>query len=170
MCYRISQRALKLSTKGLRRMLCREFQRCWLFTGNWWQPVNHQLTGDASRNILKAWAPRQTYPQSRLLTILQVWNSDFWNVVLWIMQMSRKTVMTDPVNISTDSYIWNSAKASQRRPLRDLYKLGFIIASICGGLLLILTLYCLIIHKVSSCVSFKLKKSNVLLKFAKAFH
>lgn len=47
----------------------------------------------------------------------------------------------------TDSYDRNSAKASQRRPVRDLYKLGFIVASICGGLLFILTLYCLITHK-----------------------
>ncbi|KAM4737000.1 macrophage colony-stimulating factor 1b isoform 2-T2 [Anableps anableps] len=46
----------------------------------------------------------------------------------------------------TDSYDWKS-KALQRRPVRDVYKLGFIIASICGGLLLILTLYCLIVHK-----------------------
>ncbi|XP_040007779.1 macrophage colony-stimulating factor 1b isoform X4 [Xiphias gladius] len=47
----------------------------------------------------------------------------------------------------TDSYGRNSVKASQRRPVRDLYKLGFIIASICGGLLFILTLYCLITQK-----------------------
>ncbi|XP_015239194.1 PREDICTED: uncharacterized protein LOC107090375 [Cyprinodon variegatus] len=51
------------------------------------------------------------------------------------------------VQYFTDSYDWNSAKASQRRPVRDVYKLGFIIASICGGLLLILSLYCLIVHK-----------------------
>lgn len=47
----------------------------------------------------------------------------------------------------TDSYDWNSVQAYQRKPIRDLYKLGFIIASICGGLLVILTLYCLIINK-----------------------
>ncbi|XP_017264858.1 macrophage colony-stimulating factor 1b isoform X2 [Kryptolebias marmoratus] len=47
----------------------------------------------------------------------------------------------------TDSFGRNSAKASQRRPSRDLFKLGFIITSICGGLLIIFTLYCLIIHK-----------------------
>ncbi|XP_035994788.1 macrophage colony-stimulating factor 1b isoform X1 [Fundulus heteroclitus] len=47
----------------------------------------------------------------------------------------------------TDSYDWISAKASQRRPVREVYQLGFIIASICGGLLLILTLYCLAVHK-----------------------
>ncbi|XP_013871792.1 macrophage colony-stimulating factor 1b isoform X2 [Austrofundulus limnaeus] len=47
----------------------------------------------------------------------------------------------------TDSYERNSAKASQRRPSKDLYRLGFIITSICGGLLIIFTLYCLIINK-----------------------
>ncbi|XP_076022876.1 macrophage colony-stimulating factor 1b [Genypterus blacodes] len=47
----------------------------------------------------------------------------------------------------TESYGMNSVKASQRRPVRDLYKLGFIITSICGGLLLVLTLYCLIAQK-----------------------
>lgn len=52
-----------------------------------------------------------------------------------------------PTEYFTESYGRNSAKASQRRPVKDLYKLGFIIASICGGLLLILTLYCLITHK-----------------------
>ncbi|XP_049920839.1 macrophage colony-stimulating factor 1b isoform X3 [Epinephelus moara] len=47
----------------------------------------------------------------------------------------------------TDSYGRNSVRASQRRPVRDLYKLGFIIVSICGGLLFILTLYCLVTQK-----------------------
>ncbi|XP_022057614.1 macrophage colony-stimulating factor 1b isoform X2 [Acanthochromis polyacanthus] len=47
----------------------------------------------------------------------------------------------------TDSYDRNSAKASQRRPVKNLHKLGFIVTSICGGLLFILTLYCLITHK-----------------------
>ncbi|KAF1390330.1 hypothetical protein PFLUV_G00056940 [Perca fluviatilis] len=47
----------------------------------------------------------------------------------------------------TDSHGRNSEKASQRGPVRDLYKLGFIIVSICGGLLFILTLYCLITQK-----------------------
>lgn len=46
----------------------------------------------------------------------------------------------------TDSY---GIKASQRRPFRDTYKLVFIITSICGGLLFILTLYCLITQKKS---------------------
>ncbi|XP_056128906.1 macrophage colony-stimulating factor 1b isoform X2 [Lampris incognitus] len=40
-----------------------------------------------------------------------------------------------------------SAKASQRSPERDVYKLGFIITSICGGLLFMFTLYCLITQK-----------------------
>ncbi|XP_077578777.1 macrophage colony-stimulating factor 1b isoform X1 [Stigmatopora nigra] len=48
----------------------------------------------------------------------------------------------------TDSYVTWSEKASQRRPLRDLYKLGFIIASIFGALLLLFTLFCLIKQKV----------------------
>ncbi|MED6239580.1 hypothetical protein ATANTOWER_008198 [Ataeniobius toweri] len=47
----------------------------------------------------------------------------------------------------TDSYDWNSVKASHRRPDKDVYKLGLIVVSICGGLLLILSLYCLIVHK-----------------------
>ncbi|XP_004546133.1 macrophage colony-stimulating factor 1b isoform X2 [Maylandia zebra] len=47
----------------------------------------------------------------------------------------------------TDSYDRDSVQGSQREPVSDLYKLGFIIASICGGLLFILTLYCLITHK-----------------------
>ncbi|XP_063320689.1 macrophage colony-stimulating factor 1b isoform X2 [Pelmatolapia mariae] len=47
----------------------------------------------------------------------------------------------------TDSYDRDSVQASQREPVSDLYKLGFIIASIGGGLLFILTLYCLIAHK-----------------------
>lgn len=49
----------------------------------------------------------------------------------------------------TDSYGRDSIKASQRRPLKDTYKLIFIITSICGGLLFILTLYCLITQKKS---------------------
>nr|XP_015823713.2 macrophage colony-stimulating factor 1b isoform X1 [Nothobranchius furzeri]XP_015823714.2 macrophage colony-stimulating factor 1b isoform X1 [Nothobranchius furzeri] len=47
----------------------------------------------------------------------------------------------------TDSYERNSEKVSQRRPTRDTYKLGFILASVCGGLLITLTLYCLVMHK-----------------------
>uniref|UniRef100_A0A3Q2QA62 Colony stimulating factor 1b (macrophage) n=1 Tax=Fundulus heteroclitus TaxID=8078 RepID=A0A3Q2QA62_FUNHE len=70
----------------------------------------------------------------------------------------------------TDSYDWISAKASQRRPVREVYQLGFIIASICGGLLLILTLYCLAVHKVPAFVSCKLQKITcVLINFANAF-
>lgn len=52
-----------------------------------------------------------------------------------------------PTQYFTDSYDRNSVKASLRRPVKDLYKLGFIITSICGGLLFIFTLYCLITHK-----------------------
>uniref|UniRef100_A0A8C6TS43 Colony stimulating factor 1b (macrophage) n=1 Tax=Neogobius melanostomus TaxID=47308 RepID=A0A8C6TS43_9GOBI len=48
----------------------------------------------------------------------------------------------------TDSYGKDSIKASQRRPVRDTYKMVFIITSICGGLLFILILYCLITQKV----------------------
>lgn len=60
----------------------------------------------------------------------------------------RASEITSHMCFSTDSYGRKSVKASQRRPVRDLYKLGFIIASICGGLLFILTLYCLITQKV----------------------
>lgn len=49
---------------------------------------------------------------------------------------------------STESYGRKSATASQRRAFGDLYRLGFIIASVCGGLLCILTIYCLITQKV----------------------
>ncbi|XP_029011321.1 macrophage colony-stimulating factor 1b isoform X2 [Betta splendens] len=47
---------------------------------------------------------------------------------------------------STEAYGRNSATNSQR-PAAQLYKLGFILASVCGGLLFILTIYCLITHK-----------------------
>ncbi|XP_061760198.1 macrophage colony-stimulating factor 1b isoform X1 [Nerophis ophidion] len=47
----------------------------------------------------------------------------------------------------TDSYVTRSVKASQRRPMRDLYKFGFIITYIFGALLLIFTLFCLITQK-----------------------
>ncbi|XP_068608231.1 macrophage colony-stimulating factor 1b [Brachionichthys hirsutus] len=47
----------------------------------------------------------------------------------------------------TESYGRNSVKASHRKPVRDLYKLGFITASVCGGMVFVLTLYCLITQK-----------------------
>ncbi|XP_061590806.1 macrophage colony-stimulating factor 1b [Cololabis saira] len=47
----------------------------------------------------------------------------------------------------TDSYSQKSVQASQKGLSRDLFKLGFIITSTCGGLLFILALYCLIMHK-----------------------
>ncbi|XP_029995167.1 macrophage colony-stimulating factor 1b isoform X2 [Sphaeramia orbicularis] len=47
----------------------------------------------------------------------------------------------------TESYDRNSVKASQRRTVKNMYTLGFIITSICGGLLLIITLYCVITQK-----------------------
>ncbi|KAM3871763.1 macrophage colony-stimulating factor 1b [Diretmus argenteus] len=50
-------------------------------------------------------------------------------------------------HLTTDRAALSSVKASQSSPQRDLYKLGFIITSICGGLLLIFTLYCLITQK-----------------------
>ncbi|CAJ1084957.1 macrophage colony-stimulating factor 1b isoform X1 [Xyrichtys novacula] len=52
-----------------------------------------------------------------------------------------------PTEHLTESYGSNSEKALHRRKDRDLYKLGFIIASTCGGLLFLLTLYCLISQK-----------------------
>ncbi|XP_072223240.1 macrophage colony-stimulating factor 1b [Leuresthes tenuis] len=59
---------------------------------------------------------------------------------------------TEPSTESTTEYLTDSndrdsVKAYQRKPITDLYKLGFIITSICGGLLVILTLYCLVIYK-----------------------
>uniref|UniRef100_A0A3Q3EYN7 Colony stimulating factor 1b (macrophage) n=1 Tax=Labrus bergylta TaxID=56723 RepID=A0A3Q3EYN7_9LABR len=60
---------------------------------------------------------------------------------------STELFTESPTEHFTDSYGINSEKASHRRSDRDLYKLGFIIASICGGLLFILTLYCLITQK-----------------------
>ncbi|XP_054465442.1 macrophage colony-stimulating factor 1b isoform X2 [Anoplopoma fimbria] len=62
---------------------------------------------------------------------------------------STELYTESPMQHFTDSYVWSSAKASQRRPVRDLYILGFIVVSICGGLLLILTLYCLITQKIT---------------------
>ncbi|XP_042347622.1 macrophage colony-stimulating factor 1b isoform X2 [Plectropomus leopardus] len=52
-----------------------------------------------------------------------------------------------PTLYFTENYGRNSVNASQRRPVADLYKLGFIIVSICGGLLFVLILYCLITQK-----------------------
>nr|XP_043895118.1 macrophage colony-stimulating factor 1b isoform X2 [Solea senegalensis] len=60
---------------------------------------------------------------------------------------STTELFTETPTDFTDSYDRKSEKASQTRPVKDLYKLGFIIASICGGLLFILTLYCLITQK-----------------------
>ncbi|XP_054647137.1 macrophage colony-stimulating factor 1b isoform X1 [Dunckerocampus dactyliophorus] len=64
-----------------------------------------------------------------------------------IFGSSTEQPTESPTQHCTDSYVTRSVKASQRRPLRDLYKLGFIIASIFGALLLIFTLYCLITQK-----------------------
>ncbi|XP_034063499.1 macrophage colony-stimulating factor 1b isoform X1 [Gymnodraco acuticeps] len=61
---------------------------------------------------------------------------------------STTTLYTEsPTEYFTESYGRISVKASPRRADKDLYKLGFIIVSICGGLLFILTLYCLITKK-----------------------
>lgn len=60
----------------------------------------------------------------------------------------KKTNKKNIIFFQTESYGRKSAKTSHRNPVRDLYKLGFIIASVCGGLLFILTLYCLITQKV----------------------
>lgn len=147
---RISQKVLRRCTEGLLQRRCRGLQRCFLFTGSWSQPATHQWTGDASMNTQKPLVlpqSHQSYSQSHP-HILQVGISIFWKVLWWIMQMSRAIEITDFLSFSTDSYGRKSVKASQRRPVKDLYKLGFIIASICGGLLFILTLYCLITQKV----------------------
>lgn len=50
---------------------------------------------------------------------------------------------------STDRAERNLVKASQMSPERDLYKFGFIVTSICGGLLLMFTIYCLVIQRYS---------------------
>lgn len=77
-------------------------------------------------------------------------NLNFLGSLWWNTQMSAATAeITNRVSFPTDSYDRDSVQGSQREPVSDLYKLGFIIASICGGLLFILTLYCLITHKVS---------------------
>lgn len=55
---------------------------------------------------------------------------------------------TKSISFQTESYGRKSAKSYHKNPVRDLYQLGFIIASVCGGLLFILTLYCLITQKV----------------------
>ncbi|XP_053173471.1 macrophage colony-stimulating factor 1b [Scomber japonicus] len=88
--------------------------------------------------------------------------SVYWELVTtsdtpvdWRCQHEYTEVISSTTELSTesttqhytDSYGKKSVKASQRRPVKDLYKLGFIIASICGGLLFILTLYCLITQK-----------------------
>ncbi|KAM8864796.1 macrophage colony-stimulating factor 1b isoform 2-T2 [Spinachia spinachia] len=54
-----------------------------------------------------------------------------------------------PTPYFTDTYSRSSTKGSQRRPVRDMYMLGFFLVSICGGLLLILTLYCFIAQKIT---------------------
>ncbi|XP_057677472.1 macrophage colony-stimulating factor 1b isoform X1 [Corythoichthys intestinalis] len=60
---------------------------------------------------------------------------------------STEQPKASPTQGCTDSYVTRSQKASQRRPMRDLYKLGFVIASIFGALLLLFTLFCLITQK-----------------------
>ncbi|XP_056279269.1 macrophage colony-stimulating factor 1b [Pseudoliparis swirei] len=49
----------------------------------------------------------------------------------------------------TDGFGRSSAKASDRRPVRDVYLLGLILVSVGGGLLLVLTLYCLVTQKTT---------------------
>ncbi len=109
----------------------------------------HQLTGDASTNTQKPLAPPQNdYPQTQPQNILQVGIAIFLKVLWWIMQLSGASGITHYVYFFADSYGKNSVQASHSKPVRDLYKLGFIIASVCGGLLFILTVYCLITQKV----------------------
>ncbi|XP_061634674.1 macrophage colony-stimulating factor 1b isoform X3 [Phyllopteryx taeniolatus] len=63
------------------------------------------------------------------------------------LSSSTEQPKVSPTQGCTDSYVTRSVKASQRRPLRDLYKLGFIITSIFGALLLLFILFCLITQK-----------------------
>lgn len=96
----------------------------------------------------------------RALEVLSV----YWELVKkstspidWNCQLEYRETLSSTIEVPaesttqyyTDSYGRDSIKASQRRPLRDTYKLIFIITSICSGLLFILTLYCLITQKKS---------------------
>ncbi|XP_075883180.1 macrophage colony-stimulating factor 1b isoform X1 [Nelusetta ayraudi] len=109
--------------------------------------------------------------------------SDYWELVTksdvpldWRCQHeytesfgSTTELSTEPsTQYFTESYGRKSAKTSHRNPVRDLYKLGFIIASVCGGLLFILTLYCLITqkktfnpHRTSSHINFSRDLQNI---------
>lgn len=85
-------------------------------------------------------------------------------------QVFGASEITHYVSSSTETYGRRSVKASQRRPSRDLYKLGFIIASICGGLLFVFTLYCLITQKVPAASVFVISQITcALIKFNHAF-
>lgn len=149
MCRRISQRVLRCSTEDLRQRHCRRRRRCCPFTGNWWRGATRQSTGGARTNTQKYLARPQSYPQSLRPTISQVGTSILWKTLWWIIQLWGATWITDILSFSADSYGRNSVRASHRKPVKDLYKLGFIITSVCGGLLFILTLYCLITQKVA---------------------
>ncbi|XP_023812022.1 uncharacterized protein LOC101168287 isoform X4 [Oryzias latipes] len=68
---RVSQRALRSSTKGLLQKHFRKLQRCWPYTGNWLRPATHLLTGDVNRNTQKVLDLPQSRPLSHLHIILQ---------------------------------------------------------------------------------------------------
>lgn len=80
--------------------------------------------------------------------LLENTETDSWIVLLGWPLMWRSLFFLPFLSPITESYVRKSAKTSHRRPVKDLYKLGFIIASVCGGLLFLLTLYCLITQKV----------------------
>ncbi|TNN48732.1 hypothetical protein EYF80_041036 [Liparis tanakae] len=62
---------------------------------------------------------------------------------------SAELYTESPTPHFTEGFGRSSAKASQRRPVRDAYLLGLILVSVCGGLLLVLTLYCLVTQKAT---------------------
>uniref|UniRef100_A0A3P8X338 Colony stimulating factor 1b (macrophage) n=1 Tax=Cynoglossus semilaevis TaxID=244447 RepID=A0A3P8X338_CYNSE len=55
---------------------------------------------------------------------------------------------TETPEYLTDSYDRKSAKASQRRPVKNLYTPGLVLVSVSVGLLFVLIVYCLIRPKV----------------------
>jgi len=62
--------------------------------------------------------------------------------------LGKASEITASLSFSADGFGRSSAKASDRRPVRDVYLLGLILVSVGGGLLLVLTLYCLVTQKV----------------------
>ncbi|KAM6977817.1 uncharacterized protein FYW47_002621 [Aplochiton taeniatus] len=107
-------------------------------------------------------------PPSEALEKAQEVLTVYWELITtrdtsldWICQREYNDALditTEPpsenhINLSTEDYITGSADmelsiAFQSSLERDMYKLGFITASICGGLLLMITVYCLIKQRI----------------------